>query len=135
MLTKSFLGLLLLVVTTSTHTLNNQPKTKAMDNKTFSVEIIRYNIPADKAADFEKAYADAGKQLQASPYCLEYRVLHGNDEPNHYLVIIHWTSKEDHLQGFRKSAGFMPFFNLVKPFYNNIEEMKHYDQTATVWTK
>ncbi|WP_315815686.1 antibiotic biosynthesis monooxygenase family protein [Paraflavitalea speifideaquila] len=87
-----------------------------MDNKTFSVEIIRYNIPDDKSAAFEKAYTEAGKYLQASPYCLEYRVLHGNDEPNSYLVIIHWTSKEEHLQGFRKSPEFMPFFNLVKSF-------------------
>lgn len=133
MLTKSLLSLLLLVVTTNTFTI--QHKTKSMDNKTFSVEVIRYNIPQDKSAAFEKAYAESGKHLQASPYCLSYQLLHGNEEPNHYIVIIHWTSKEEHLQGFRKSQEFGPFFNLVKPFYNNIEEMKHYDQTATVWTK
>ncbi|MDF2187910.1 antibiotic biosynthesis monooxygenase family protein [Paraflavitalea sp. CAU 1676] len=106
-----------------------------MNNKTFSVEVIRYNIPADKGPAFEQAYAEAAKHLQASPYCLEYRLLHGNDQPNNYIVIIHWTSKDEHLQGFRKSKEFGPFYNLVKPFYNNIEEMKHYDQTDIVWKK
>lgn len=106
-----------------------------MENKTSSVEVIRYTIPEDQSAAFEKAYAEAGKHLQASPYCLHYQVLHGNDEPKRYIVIIHWTSKEEHLQGFRKSKEFGPFFNLVKPFYNNIEEMKHYDQTAIAWTR
>ncbi len=135
MLSKTLLALLLLVNTTGTPSSSSHHQSTTMNNKTFSVEVIRYNIPQDKSVAFEKAYADAGKHLQASPYCLEYRVLHGNDEPNHYIVIIHWTSKEEHLQGFRKSKEFGPFFNLVKPFYNNIEEMKHYDQTATAWTK
>lgn len=106
-----------------------------MDNKNYAVEIIRYNIPAEERNNFEKAYIEAGKYLQASKYCLSYEVIHGNDEPNHYIVIINWTSKEEHLQGFRKSAEFMLFFNLVKPFYNNIEEMKHYDLTANKWVR
>jgi quinol monooxygenase YgiN len=97
--------------------------------KKYSVEIIRYNLQADQHADFEKAYAEAGKHLKGSKYCLGYQVIHGNEEPNHCIVIIHWTSKDDHLNGFRKSPEFMPFFNLVKLFFNNIEEMKHYDIT------
>jgi len=112
-----------------------QTKNATMDNKNYAVEIIRYNIPAEERNNFEKAYIEAGKYLQASKYCLSYEVIHGNDEPNHYMVIINWTSKEEHLQGFRKSAEFMPFFNLVKPFYNNIEEMKHYDLTANKWVR
>lgn len=135
MLTKSLFALLMLISTTSNTTTHSPAQKQSMNNKSYSVEVIRYNIPQDKSAAFEKAYADAGKHLQASPYCLEYKVLHGNDEPDHYIVIIHWTSKEEHLQGFRKSSAFMPFFNLVKPFYNNIEEMKHYDQTAMAWSK
>jgi hypothetical protein len=52
-----------------------------------------------------------------------------------FQMIIHWTSMEEHLNGFRKSADFMPFLNLVKPFYNNIEEMKHYEVTPIEWNK
>ena len=111
-----------------------QTKTTGMD-KNYAVEIIRYDISQGERSNFEKAYAEAGKYLQASKYCLGYEIIHGNDEPNNYIVIINWTSKEEHLQGFRKSAEFMPFFNLVKPFYNNIKEMKHYDLTATKWKR
>ncbi len=113
-----------------------QTKNQTMKNtENYSVEIIRYNIPPDQHSTFENAYVEAGKYLKASKYCLSYSVIHGNDEPNHYIVIIHWTSKEEHLSGFRASADFMPFYNRVKPFFNNIEEMKHYDQTANVWSK
>jgi quinol monooxygenase YgiN len=101
----------------------------------YSVEIIRYNIPAETGIAFEEAYAAAGDHLRASPYCLSYQVIHGDEEPNHYIVVIHWTSKEEHLQGFRKSEEFKSFFNLVKPFFNNIEEMKHYHPSKTIWTR
>jgi quinol monooxygenase YgiN len=103
--------------------------------KNFSVEIIRDNIAADQQKNFEQAYTNAAKYLKASPYCLGYKVIHGKEEPAHYIVIIHWTSMEEHLSGFRKSADFMPFLNLVNPFYNNIEEMKHYDTTTIEWEK
>lgn len=112
-----------------------QTKITGMENKNYAVEIIRYDISSIERDNFEKAYAEAGKHLQASKYCLGYEIIHGNDEPNNYIVIINWTSKEEHLQGFRKSAEFMPFFNLVKPFYNNIKEMKHYDLTPTKWKR
>lgn len=103
--------------------------------KQYSTEIIRYTIPADKQADFEQAYAEAGMYLKQSAHCLNYQVLHGEEEPDHYILIINWTSKEDHLNGFRKSDEFRAFFNLVKPFYNNIEEMKHYNLTDIFWQK
>lgn len=115
--------------------LYGQTKTTEMGTKNYSVEIIRYDISESERKNFEKAYAEAGKYLQASRYCLGYEIIHGNDEPNNYIVIINWTSKEEHLQEFRKSTEFTPFFNLVKPFYNNIKEMKHYDLTPIKWKR
>jgi quinol monooxygenase YgiN len=112
-----------------------QIKPAKASDKSYSTEIIRYNIPAADAGNFEKAYQQAAQYLEASPYCLGYQVIHGNEEPNHYIVIIYWTSQQDHLQLFRKEKGFYAFFNLVKPFYNNIEEMKHYDLTPNKWTR
>lgn len=100
-----------------------------------STEIIRYNIPAQEREHFEKTYTQAAQYLQASPYCLGYEVIHGSEEPNHYIVIIYWTSEQDHLTGFRKSKDFMAFLNLVRPFYNNLEEMKHYKPTLNQWKR
>lgn len=97
---------------------------------TYSVEIIRYKVQPAQQDEFETAYAEAGKYLQASKYCLSYQVIHGEEEPENFIVVIHWTSKDEHLNGFRKSAEFGPFFNLVRPFYNNIQEMKHYTVTS-----
>lgn len=98
-----------------------------------SVEIIRYSIPQELRTKFEDAYRNGGTHLTASPYCLGYEVIHGVDEPDKYIVRIHWTSIEDHLNGFGKSEHFAAFFIHVKPFYNNIEEMKHYEPISAMW--
>ena len=103
-----------------------QSTPSAANTKNHTVEIIRYTITPDLHSNFEEAYKKAGKLLEESSYCLAYQVIHGEEESDHYIVIIDWTSTQDHMNGFRQSPQFMPFFNLVKPFYNNIEEMKHY---------
>lgn len=101
----------------------------------YSVEIIRYTIPDDKLERFLTDYQEAGRHLENSPFCLGYNILRGDDEPNHFIVTIYWTSKIDHLNGFRKSAQFSEFFNWVKPYFNGIEEMKHYQKTSVAWSK
>lgn len=91
------------------------------------VEYIRYTIPAERAAAFEQAYADAAKVLADDEHCLNYEVSRGVEEPEHYTVRIVWDSVEGHEQGFRRSAAFPAFFAAVKPFFAQIDEMKHYD--------
>ena len=103
------------------------------EKKDYSVEIIRYKISDDQSKAFEDAYEKAGEYLKASPYCLGYHVLHGDDEPNNYIVTIYWTSKEDHLTKFRSSEQFSAFLPLVRPFFNDIQEMKHYTKTSIEW--
>ncbi|QNF33016.1 antibiotic biosynthesis monooxygenase [Adhaeribacter swui] len=103
--------------------------------KDCSVEIIRYAIPPEQQTIFEQAYTEAGILLQNAPYCLGYELIKGVDEPQNYLLTIYWTSLHDHLNGFRKSASFGQFFNLVRPFYAHIQEMKHYEPTNLVWQK
>src|SRR6266536_1055243 len=93
------------------------------------VEYIRYRIPEERHKEFERCYAAAEAALQNSPHCLAYEIAHGIEEPNNYVVRIEWDSVEGHEQGFRKGPGFGAFFAAVKPFFEQIEEMRHYEQT------
>jgi hypothetical protein len=40
---------------------------------------------------------------------------------------------EGHEHGFRKEPAFREFFALVKPLFNDIQEMKHYEATPINW--
>ncbi len=101
--------------------------------KTHSIEIIRYAVPEDQRQNFETAYTKAGEFLSSSAYCKGYEMIHGTDEPQHYIIRIHWTSVDDHMQKFRNSAEFKSFFVLVRPFYNLIQEMKHYEPLVSTF--
>jgi quinol monooxygenase YgiN len=93
------------------------------------VEYIRYRVPLERHDEFVDAYAQAQAALDDSPHCLAYEVSHGIEEPDNYVVRIEWDSVEGHEQGFRQSPGFGPFFAAVKPFFEQIEEMRHYEPT------
>jgi quinol monooxygenase YgiN len=93
------------------------------------VEYIRYNIPEPRRADFERAYAEASEVLDGSEHCLRYEVSRGVEEPANFVVRIEWDSIEGHEQGFRESPGFRTFFQSVRPFFGDIEEMRHYEAT------
>jgi quinol monooxygenase YgiN len=100
-----------------------------------TTEIIRYRINAANAPAFETAYQKTEPILQGSKHCLGYRLLRGHEELENWILIIEWDSVEGHEQGFRKEPGFREFFALVKPFFNDIQEMKHYESRPMGWKR
>ena len=95
------------------------------------VEYIRYTVPAAQAETFEEAYSQAGEILEQDPHCLAFEVARGVEEPEHFVVRIEWDSLDGHEQGFRTSPRFAEFFAAVRPFFSEIDEMKHYDVRAS----
>lgn len=91
------------------------------------LEYIRYTVPSGDAQAFQAAYQEAGKVLEADPHCLGYEVARGVEEPEHFVVRIQWDSIEGHEHGFRKSPTFGTFFSAVRPYFAQIDEMKHYE--------
>lgn len=100
-----------------------------------SIEYIRYKISKDRQPGFLKDYQKAAAYLRRSPYCLGYELTQGEEEPENFILRIEWTSTIEHLEGFRKSQDFPPFLNCIRAYYNDIQEMKHYNQTPVVWEK
>ncbi|MBG8552237.1 putative quinol monooxygenase [Hymenobacter guriensis] len=91
-----------------------------------AIEYIRYRISTEQQPAFVEAIRQANQLLAAAPDCLIYQLAHCEEDPELFIWRIEWTSVERHLQGFRKSAEFGAFFQLVKPFYQSIQEMNHY---------
>lgn len=64
--------------------------------------------------------------MPASSHCQAYEVSRGVEDPQSYVVRIEWDSVEGHEQGFRPSPEFHDFFACVQPFFQDLEEMRHY---------
>lgn len=97
---------------------------------THTVEYIRYRIPADRSAEFLAAYTRAAVPLAAAPSCVDYELTRCEDDFEHYILRITWTSAKDHMEGFRGSDHFKEFFAEIRPYVEHIEEMRHYTPTA-----
>lgn len=91
-----------------------------------TTEYIRYRIEADQQPAFVDAIAQSCRFLAEAPECLSYQLSQGEEDPANFIWRIEWTSTEQHLNGFRKSPAFAAFFQLVKPFFPDIQEMSHY---------
>jgi quinol monooxygenase YgiN len=100
-----------------------------------TIEYIRYRLPSDKVSEFRAAYERAGESLRASPVCLGYELSVCSEEEGVFILRIEWTSKDDHLNGFRKSAQFPPFLAEIRPYVPNIEEMRHYERSEFMWSR
>ena len=99
------------------------------------VEYIRYRIVGDREEEFESAYARAAASLAASEHCLAYELSRCVEDPEQWVLRIEWDSLEGHEQGFRRGPQFSAFFAAVKPFFEQIEEMRHYAPTTIVGTR
>jgi quinol monooxygenase YgiN len=99
------------------------------------VEIIRYRLSPGQADAFLDAYGQAQEHLAASPNCLGYRIVRSAKDADRFVLTIHWDSAEGHLAGFRRSPHFPPFYALIAPFVDRIEEMEHYEPTGIEWTR
>lgn len=94
------------------------------------VEYIRYRIAADRQEQFLADYARAAEVLARAPQCVDYEISRCVDEPACLVMRITWVSADDHLRGFRGGELFPEFLTAVRPYVSEIEEMRHYRQTA-----
>lgn len=94
------------------------------------VEYIHYAIPEDRRNAFESAYAVAQSALHASSHCLGWELAGCAEDPTQYILRIEWDFAEGHMSGFRRSPEFRAFLPLVRPFIEDIQEMRHYELTA-----
>lgn len=99
------------------------------------VEYIRYQLKTHTAADLTEACERAAEHLRRSPDCLSYELSQCAEDPSNMTLRIVWTSAEGHTVRFRKSAEFPPFLRLMRGFFGEIVEMRHYEPTSISWTR
>ncbi|MEM6994472.1 MAG: antibiotic biosynthesis monooxygenase [Myxococcota bacterium] len=94
------------------------------------VEYIRYKLEPGTEDAFVAAYAQAQRELEASPPCLSWELTRGHETPEQFILRIEWTSLDGHMKEFRRSHEFRRFLGHIKPYIDDIEEMSHYERTA-----
>lgn len=91
------------------------------------VEYLRYTIEEANQASFVDDYKKAAVPLMKSEYCQNFEFCQCVEDPSQFIIRIQWSSADDHLKSFRGSQEFKEFFEHIKSYINDIDEMRHYN--------
>ncbi|MGW6128848.1 antibiotic biosynthesis monooxygenase family protein [Cellulomonas sp. NPDC055163] len=85
-------------------------------------------LPVDpaRAAEFEAAFAEALPLISAMPGVGRVTLSRGVESPGTYLLLVAWETVEHHTEGFRGSAGYGRWRELLHRFYDPFPVVEHF---------
>ena len=76
--------------------------------------------------EFEEAFSRARDVISKSPGFISLKIVRGIERPSSYLLLVEWESLEDHTIGFRQSARYAEWRELLHHFYDPIPVVEHF---------
>ncbi|HVT23585.1 MAG TPA: antibiotic biosynthesis monooxygenase [Rhizomicrobium sp.] len=84
------------------------------------------NIKRGQSRDFEAAMAKARPLIEATPGFQRMEVRPCVESKDRYLLLVWWGSVEAHTVGFRQSAQYQQWRELLHHFYEPFPTVQHY---------
>jgi heme-degrading monooxygenase HmoA len=95
-------------------------------------ELATIDIKIGTNADFEANLEKAKLVISQSKGFVSIDVKHCIEQPNRYVLLIHWQTLEDHTVGFRESDLFKEWRALIGPFFENPPLVQHFNSIVSV---
>lgn len=86
-------------------------------------------VPGQEAA-FEDAFAEARPLIESMRGFIGLTLSRCIETPSNYLLLVEWDRLEDHTEGFRGSAAYQQWRELLHHFYDPFPTVDHYEQVA-----
>jgi heme-degrading monooxygenase HmoA len=95
------------------------------------LELADIRIQPGRQADFDAAIQRGVDTViaQAKGFC-GYKVNKGLESPERYVLMIWWTTLENHTVDFRESAAFAEWRAIVGPFFAQPPQVEHFTLLA-----
>jgi heme-degrading monooxygenase HmoA len=95
------------------------------------LELADFSISPGQQAAFEAAVQRGLETVISKAKGFEgYKLNHGIENPQRYVLQIFWTTLEDHTVGFRGSPAFAEWRAIVGPFFASPPVVEHFDLVA-----
>ena len=92
------------------------------------LELADISIQPGQNAAFEEAIARGLNTVISHAKGFEgFKLNHGIENPQRYVLQIFWTTLEDHTVGFRGSPAFTEWRSIVGPFFAAPPVVEHFD--------
>jgi len=92
------------------------------------LEVAVLDVRPEQTKQFESAFREAQKIIASMPGFLRHELRRCIEDPHRYLLLVDWDSLESHTEGFRGSAEYQRWRELLHHFYNPFPTVEHYEQ-------
>jgi heme-degrading monooxygenase HmoA len=90
------------------------------------LEIAQLQVRPGQSKEFEAAFAIARKIISSMPGYRCHELQRCLEREGHYMLLVRWDSVADHEEGFRKSAQYQEWRELLHHFYDPFPTVLHY---------
>lgn len=90
------------------------------------LEVASLKVRAGQESLFEAAFLQAQKIISSMQGFVSHQLQRCLERPNQYLLLVAWQTLEDHEVGFRGSAEYQQWKQLLHHFYEPFPEVLHY---------
>jgi heme-degrading monooxygenase HmoA len=90
------------------------------------LEVALLNVRKGMCEDFESAFREASPIIASMRGCLTHELRPCLENPERYILLVHWQRLEDHTAGFRQSPEYQRWRQLLHHFYDPFPTVEHY---------
>jgi len=94
------------------------------------LELAILNVIPGREAEFERAFGGAKGIIASMPGFASLELQKCLERPNRYALLVRWSRLEDHTVGFRQSAEYQRWKQLLHHFYDPFPDVEHYTLTV-----
>ncbi|GAX34756.1 antibiotic biosynthesis monooxygenase family protein [Nodularia sp. NIES-3585] len=92
------------------------------------LEAVILNIKPGLEDNFESAFKKASSIISSSKGYLSHELHRCIEAQDKYLLLVKWETLEDHTVGFRGSAEYQEWKNLLHHFYEPFPTVEHFEE-------
>lgn len=90
------------------------------------LEVAILDIKDGMFNEFETAFKQAAKIISSIPGYISHELQKCIEVQNRYILLVRWETLEAHTVGFRKSAEYQQWKQLLHHFYEPFPVVEHY---------
>lgn len=90
------------------------------------LEAVMLNVKVNQMKEYEAAISQASSIISSMNGYLSHELHRCIEEEGKYLLLVKWETLEDHTIGFRQSAEYQEWRNLLHHFYDPFPTVEHF---------
>ena len=92
-----------------------------------TLEVAILNVKEGLENQFEKDFETAGQYISSIKGYKGHSLRKCLEVKNKYILLVNWEQLEDHTLGFRNSAQYQEWKNLLHHYYEPFPNVEHYE--------